>query len=248
MSDHFITPADMMTKALSLGPLPIGPQPCPVGTYCAITGQPIIAGYRVSDMVTDATAEFLDCFRGGTDGWVSDAAARCFKNADPRKGNPTARSILAFECGHGWNPLISREAAHEQGRPCWSELVRKVWPVRKGERMMAIITTDTKKRLWIRARVGTLGARTPVLCYDSALGLNSVRLLDWDAFLACLTLVEDIYSRGFDKAAIRECLVLASKAWQQTGWKLSWALEHSLAQARCHPEFLPALLIAQKKG
>ncbi len=241
------TPADFLANGLNLAPLPQAPTPLTEGTCCAITGQPIREGYSVRDMVGDATAEFLDCFRGGVHGYVSEAAARCFKNADPRKGNPTARAMLVF-ADHYYEPLINRESALVQDRPCWRDLVREVWPGRRGQQMLMILTTDTKKRLWIRARVGTLGSRTPILCYDGKLCLNEVRLVDWAALVECLEIVEAIYQLGFAKEVMRESLYLASKVAGAVGLRQTRTLEGVLRVWRERPEFKPALLIAQKEG
>lgn len=59
----YLTPADLLAEGLALPALATPPQPVPERTCCAITGQPITQGYPVADMVTGATAEFLDCFR-----------------------------------------------------------------------------------------------------------------------------------------------------------------------------------------
>ncbi len=241
------TPADLLVRGLALPPLPQEPQTVLAGTCCAITGQPITAGYPVADMVTGATAEFLDCFRGGVDGWVSEAAARCFKSADPRSGNPCARSHLVFADGTYYGPLISRESAQVQGRACWSDLVRGIWPARQGEQCLIVLTTDTKKRLWIRARVGALGSRTPVLVYDAGMALDQVRLLDWPALLDCLDLVEEVYSGGFPKQAIIDSLYGLTKAIEQVGLAQTRAWERLLNVCRPRAEFAVAVLIAQKR-
>lgn len=199
-------------------------------------------------MVTEATAEFLDCFREQIDGYVGEFTARCFKNADPRKGNPTARSVIVFEDSTAWQPLINATSAAEQGRACWSQLAREVWPTRKGQRCLIILTTDTKKRLWIRARIGALGTRTPVLVYDSKLMVNEVRLLDWPKFLECLNIVEQAYSAGFSKDSINSSLYGQTKAMAAIGLPATMRMERALAQWRGRLEFAPALLIAQKEG
>jgi hypothetical protein len=154
-----VTVADLFAAAVPLPDLD-PPAPVPAGTRCALTGAPITEGYRATDLVTIATAEFLDAFRGGTGGWVGVAGARCFRSANPRGGNPLARSWIVFEDRTAWDPLIARlefrdpktreKSAH---RPAWTDLVRQVWPARAGQRMAMILTTDTKKRLWPRARV-----------------------------------------------------------------------------------------------
>jgi len=246
--DKYLTPADLIAEGLGLSLAEgLAAEEVPVGTTCAITGQPITHGFRVADMVTDATAEFLDCFRGGVHGWVSENAARCFKNADPRRGNPTARSFLIFEDGPCYVPLINREAAKEQGRACWSDLVRGVWPEYQGRTCLAIITTDTKKRLWIRARVGALGCRTPALLYDSELALNEIRMIDWRALLDCLDLVEEVYTHGFGKEAIIENLFGGATAAKALGFLETSELERRLGAWRSRSEFPMAVLIAQKK-
>jgi hypothetical protein len=228
-----------------------------VNAICAITGQPIRRGYPVSQMVTSATAEFLDCFRGNLHGWVSESAARCFKSANPRIGNPCARPLVIFEDGAAYMPTIARDslatlpaclvqAGVDIERPCWSDLVRQLWPQRAGQRCVIILSTDTKKRLWIRARVGALGPRTPVLVYDAPTAQNAVVLLDWPALIECLGLIEEVYTIGFAKAAIRDSLYRANKVVQTIGIGETRRYERALTQCRGRAEFGPALLIAQK--
>jgi|GEM_PF-3898474 len=243
----FLTPADLLANGLRL-PMPErAPEPVPAGTCCAITGQPITAGYPVADMVTSATAEFLDCFRGGVDGWVSEAAARCFKSADPRSGNLCARSHFIIADGPAYMPLISRQAAQEQGRPCWSNLVRSVWPQYAGRQCLIMLTTNTKKRLWIRARVGALGTRTPVLCYDSGMALDQVRLVDWPSLIECLDVIEELFTAGYSTDAIGVSLYSQTKAIAQAGFAQTRRWERLLKDWRPRPEFAVALLIAQKR-
>jgi len=245
--DNYATPAEYLAVGLKLQPLSDPPFILPPNTHCAITGHPISHGYPVSAMVTSATAEFLDCFRGGVDGYVSEMAARCFKNADPKKGNPTARALLIFEDGTCFQPLISAVSAAEQVRPCWSKLVREVWPERKGQCCLILLTTDMKKRLWIRARIGALGSRTAALVYDSKLMLNEVRLLNWETLIACLDMIEGVYSLGFPKEAIQNGLYSQTKAIAAVGMAATIRLEKQLAAIRALPEFPVALLIAQKE-
>ena len=243
---NYLTPADLIAKGLKLPPLRMKPCATPPGARCAITGKPLERGYRVAEMVTGATAEFLDCFRGGVDGYVSEEAARCFKKSDPREGNPCARSFFVFEDGAAYLPLIAREAAQEQGRAAWCDLVREVWPARAGQRCLIILTTDNKKRLWIRARVGQLGARTPALCYDAATGLNEVLFLDWAAMLDCLDAVCAAYDAGFPKAAIRDSLYATGRLCQEVGLYQTRKLEQELENWRRRSEFPFAVLIAQR--
>lgn len=242
----FVSPADLLAAGLRLPPVKEPAHDLPPGSLCAITGQPIRRGYRVADMVTDATAEFLDTFRGGVHGHVSESAARCFRSANPRAGNPCARSQVAFAGGVLWQPLVNRDSARAQDRPCWSDLVRAIWRERAGQTCLLLLTTDTKKRLWPKARVGALGARTPLLIHDGDLCLSETRLLDWPALLECLDLLETVYTAGFAKPAIRHGLPTATKATAAAGLAQTLAWERALVGWRARPEFAPALLMAQR--
>lgn len=246
------TAADFLATGLRLGPVDSAPQPVPPGTVCAISGAPLTEGYPVAAMVTDATSEFLEQFRGGIHGWVSESAARCYRSANPRDrhngvANPCSRSNVVFADGTCWQPLIALPEARKQGRACWRELVREVWPSRRGERCLWVLTTDTKKRIWPAARVGVLGQRTPMMVYDpSGSNQGSVVWLDWPQLLACLDVVEAAYAVGFPKPAIRENLYSAYKIVTGAGYGAAKRLEDALAAWRGTPEFLVATLIAQR--
>lgn len=252
-----LTTPELLARGLQLPPVKepvyeLGPH-----ATCAMTGVPITHGYRVMDMVTDKTAEFLDPFGGHMSGYICDAAARCFRSANPRIGNPCARPFLGFEDvlymptlarnSVAGVPRIVAEAGIDLQRPCWADIVREVWPARAGQPALVMLTTDTKKRLWPRARVGPLGKRTPVLIYDMPTNISSLVYLDWGMMLVCLELVEHVYTLGFPKAAIRESLYSMTKAVEAIGFAGAAALERSLADWRGSPEFTMATLIAQKQ-
>ncbi len=245
MTEH-VSVADLLAAAYPLPDLTLTSVDVPPRTRCAISGQPLTRGVPVAGITTSATTEFLDQFRGGLHGYVSEAAARCYKSADPRKGNILARSLAAFAGEPGALPLIARERAVAEGRPCWSDLVRQVWPARRGQTCVLIISTDTKKRLWPRARVGALGSQTPVYYYDAPTAGNDTLYLDWPRLLACLDLVEEVYTAGYPKAAIRESLYRAGRMAQDDLVRVRpW--ERALAEWRGLPEFTVATLIAQKR-
>jgi len=246
MTDY-LTPADLIANGLHLPALPRPPVELPAGTECAITGKPITHGYPVADMVSGATAEFLDCFRGGVDGYVSEAAARCFKKSNPREGNPTSRAFVIFEDGTAYLPLISVENAVKLGRPCWTHVVREVWPARQGQCVLIILTTDMKKRLWIRARIGQLGGRTPILYYDSETAGNEVLFVDWPRLLQVLELCEEVYEAGFPKRALRDSLYVTGKIVQTVGLQKARDWERRLQPWRGASEFIVATLIAQRQ-
>ncbi len=237
-----LTVADILAHALALPPLDTPPVPAPDGAACALTGAPITHGHPLRPLMQKSTAVILDAVRGPLDGWVSDNAARCWRSSGP--GARLALGGLAFEDGAAYQGRIAMAGRDDPARGCWRDIVRAVWPPRRGQRMAWILTTDTKKRLWTSARAGALGEATPVLLCDGD-DLRSLTL-SWPRLLAALDTVENAYCRGFGKPAIRDGLL---SAWSQAQtWGLAEALawERSLAEIRETPEFTVALLLAQR--
>lgn len=258
MVEEFRSAAEMLVAGLSLPPAsdakgPVPPTACPPGTRCAISGRAITEGYPVASIVASETSEMMDCFRGGMDGWVSEPVARAFKSANPRAGNPCAKSTVVLSAGDGgvrcWQPLIARESAEKQGRACWSDLVREVWPGERGAPCLMILTTNTKRRLWPWARSGALGDRTPVLYFDNDTDGFQVLRIGWPRLIDCLDLVEEAYGAGFTKAQIRGSLYAGSAAIEalgEGGLARTRDWERALDGWRSTPEFRMAALIAQK--
>lgn len=58
------TVPDLLVRGLDLPALPKPPVETPAGTRCAMTGVEIAAGYPILSLVSNATAEYLDTFRG----------------------------------------------------------------------------------------------------------------------------------------------------------------------------------------
>jgi len=241
----YLTPAEMLVRGLGLTmPADTHAVDVPAGATCALgwCGRPIERGYAVGDITTDATNEFLDHFRGG--GYLCEPCAIAFRNASPRLGNPTAKPVLVFGDGTYYSPMIARRSAAERGRACWSDLIREVWPGRQGQAVLVILTLDFKRRLWPRARVGALGERTPVLLDEG--NTRGVVYVDWQRLIGCLDLVEEVYTAGFSKRAIRGCLLGETGALSQYGLSQALSWERGLGSWRGTPEFAIATFVAQK--
>lgn len=233
------TVPDFLVRGMGLPPLDTPPERIDDIVYDAITGVGIADGYRVRDIVPKAAGEFLDLLRGNVDGWISEATARAFR------GTWNLGNRLIFEDGTHYYPLINLKSAREQNRPCWSELVRKVWD-RCGERLLAILTTDFKKRLWPQARIGILGSATAVYLHDANLDISASVWIDWAKMLFVLDLVEDIYRAGFSKSGIVKGILSEYQTAQTVGVQAALNWERRLQTIRgCH-EFTMAIIIAQK--
>lgn len=235
---RIMTVADFLVTGLQIPPLDEPPKP--VTAVCSVTGLPITHGYPVWDIVPDSAGEFLDLLPNGVNGHISETAARAIK------GTWNLGSRIIFEDGTHYHPLIARDKKGE--RPCWSDLARQLWQERRGQSVLMILTTDPKKRVWHKARIGALGNATPVMVYDVAdSGLSSVQVIDWVVLLEILDTVEKIYSMGFSKNGIRYSLLREWSRVQAFGTRQVIDLDNQLKTLREKTEFAMAVLIAQKQ-
>lgn len=194
------TVADFLVNGMGLAALNVPPQVCEA--VCAMTGAQLTAGYPTRDALSTATGEFLDLLPCGDTGWVSENVARALK------GMWNAGSVAVFEDGAYYHPLLSAESAAKQNRPCWSRLVRELYPTRQGQRCVLIMADDYKKRVWPRAEVGTLGAHTAV--YVHAGDVSSVVYVDWERLITMLEEVEQI---------ARTCQAVLEKTWRMATYR-----------------------------
>lgn len=207
-----------------------------------ITGEQIQRGYSLWDVVPSTSGEYLDMLHGKMSGYVSENTARALC------GTWNMGSWLIFEDGSGYHPLIASNSTKRDGRPIWSSLVRDVWPKRRGQRVLCILATDVKKRVWHRARIGVLSERTDVFIFDNACHRCGVFPINWEWMIEILDFIEEIYYRSFSKASIRENLLHDLKTAHSIGLSIALELEKMLASYRGTPEFDFALTIAQKGG
>lgn len=223
---------------------PAGPDaaPCPPGTRCAVSGQPIAHGYPLRVCWPSSLSDAPEIFRGGGR-WISPAAAACLGASCAHADNRASRSLIAVAGRPGLLPMIARDSARAQDRPCWSELVRQLWRDHAGATAVLVLSTSTKRRVWPGARVGTIGATTPIYVHDDETPVSACLTVDWPALLACLDLVESIYAAGVPKATMAESVLFIGERWPLAD-RLRW--ERALRPWRARPEFIVARLIAQK--
>jgi hypothetical protein len=234
------TVSDFLAHAMVLPELKDEPVKLDDAHHCALTGTPITEGYPVGKIITGATGDTLGLMNGNVaNGYLSQTAARCFK------GIRNVGGLVAFEDGTFYKPLISRDsAAKDDNRPCWSDLVREIWPARRGQRMVCVLSTDVKKRTWTRAFVTTLGEATRVYLYDTSRFLKENVFVDWPKMLEILGFVEAIYATGFSKNDIESGLTGNYRLFLELEQAADW--ETRLVALRGTPEFKFCSIIAQK--
>jgi len=236
--------ADFLVHGMGLPALAIPPGPCEA--VCAMYGTPLTMGYPTKVALSDATGEFLDLLPAGNTGWVSENVARALK------GMWNAGSVVVFEDGAYYHPLMNAESAAKQNRPCWADLVRVIHPARTGQRGVLLLSDDYKKRVWPRAEIGTVGTHTALSVHAG--DVSGVLYVDWARLLTTLDRVE---------AIAHECQVALGKFWMQTtrralaesfweqplvrvlGAPRIAALEAEVAGLRGSPEFTVGRIIFQ---
>jgi hypothetical protein len=235
------TVSDFLVGTMNLPELKTKPQKLNGVHRCALSGASIEVGYPVGEIITGATGDTLGLMNGNVaNGYLSVPTARCFK------GIRNVGGIVAFEDGTFYKPLISRDSAEKDvARPCWSGLVREIWPVRQGQRLVCILSTDVKKRTWPRAFVTTLGETTRVYLYDSSRFLKENAFINWPEMLDVLDFVEAVYTAGFSKPDIETSLTGNHHLFLELEQAAKW--EAQLNALRGTPEFRFCSIIAQKE-
>ena len=132
----------------------------------------------------------------------------------------------------------------EGKRPTWGQALAALDPELP---RACILTTDPKKRVWPFAQVSQ-GDRLSMYLHDPSRGISGNRVLSLDGMLNTLASLEDIYALGFSKQAIERGLLGDLKRAQALGIPATVAHEGHLQSVRTTPEFLPALIIAQKES
>jgi hypothetical protein len=140
-------------------------------------------------------------------------------------------------------PLIADSEHRSAERPLWRDLLRS--PERWSQApCAAVLTTDPKKRVWPHARV-CQGDHVLLYLHDPSRGVSGNRRLHWQTLATLLARIEDAYSLGAAKAQIATSLYTPALLKMHGPARLM-ALEAQLQPARQLPEFLPALIVAQK--
>lgn len=200
---------------------------------CAMCRQP--AHYELESILSDATAELADTFRLASSA-ICDSCAACF--AQPRA---LTSNLLVFN-GVGIKPMVAQTSATQE-RPSWRDIVRTyAW----GGETVAIVTSNTKRRLWPQAVVSSFARQWRPLFVDG--DVARCLTVDVEALLTCLDFVEQIYNAGFAKGAIARSLFdgLNSKRFEEVQPDI-FLWERRLQQWRPTDEFVLALFIAQKE-
>jgi len=203
---------------------------------CAICGQRTAESVSVKSLIKSATGNIPDTFRG---------RHACLPCATAFGESRLLTGSLLILHGEGLRPMVSKESALKEGRPCWRDLI---FGMVLETSTIAVITSNTKRRLWTQAVVSTVGKTWRPLFVDGdtdrLLTVSIMRLRE------CLDLIEQVYALGFSKQVIAVSLWtgLAPKTLLVIGMERITQFESVLSAWRGTDEFILALFVAQKEA
>lgn len=171
---------------------------------------------------------------------------------EPKKWH---RGICATETGVLF-PVISIESVTED-RPLWADTLRGL----DGSPRVIVLTTDPKKRVWPFARISS-GDSVCIYFHDPhrpdrringivmkrvSFGVSCNLWISLIEFGKTLAIIESAYEAGFNKEVIRTSLFSNFNQAVAAGHRVVAGFEQSLIPIRQTPEFMPALIMAQRK-
>jgi hypothetical protein len=231
---------ERIVKAFNL-PIPEGAVSC--NSTCSITGEQIKNGFPIEKIISKDTSDIFHIFKVHS-GFISVYAAAVFRAQTVIRGN-----IMVWN-GTGIRPFVSVESATKE-RPCWSDLFKKM---ENGDEIYAIVTDESKRRLWPNAMFCNISENTKIYFngspYKGAALESRLLCLNYKKFLECLDSVEKAYEAGFSKASIFHNLLSTQnrKFIQATGIRYAKDVEKQLMKWRCTDEFVLSVFVAQKNG
>lgn len=231
--------ADVLARAFGLDTVKATATHIEHSITCSMCGNVFSeTGYHKRALIKSMTGEVSEIFNAACD-YVCPPCAACFEDSRMLTSN-----LFATVRGYGCKPMVASASATDE-RPAWRDLVRRI---ERGEQCVAIVTSNTKRRLWYRAPVSAFGSAWRVLFVDG--DTDRVLKIDATLLLDVLNCVEEIYTRGYNKHAIMHSLFSGLPAQKLNAELLPQLLRDDarLSVYRDSDELLLATFIAQKEG
>jgi hypothetical protein len=206
---------------------------------CGVCAQYTERGVHKDDVLQKTTSNVTVTFPGLTD-TMCEYCLSMWDNGKPNKFN---RALLATE-GKLYFPLIAANPEiQSEERPTWGEALRALKPE---EPRVCVLNLDFKKRVWPRAKISQ-GDALSILIHDNSRTFSDNLQCSLSRLIETLDLLEKIYTLGFSKAAMETSLMGIQKQVKAVGFNVTMALERELQELRQTPEFLPAIIVCQKR-
>lgn len=198
---------------------------------CALCGKAASRVVPLKSLLKPTASDLADTFRyQQRRAYVCEHCAACY--AEPRL---LAGSIFATP-EYGLKPTVTAQP----DRPRWLDLLDAL---AAGVECVAIMTSNTKRRLWPSAATSRYGPTwRPLFVHE---GIERLLSIDAAALRDCLALVTEIYAMpGISKTAIAASLLHSFSANLSYATLLDY--ERRLKQWRGSDELLVSLFIAQR--
>lgn len=203
-----------------------------VETVCALCGEALSRAVPLKSLLKPTASDLADTFRyQQRRAYTCEHCAACY--AEPR----LLTGSLFATCEYGIKPTVSTQPK----RVRWLDLLGVL---HVNTECVAIMTSNTKRRLWPGAVVSRYGPTWQLLFVHE----DTERLLSVDvaALHDCLALVMEVYNIAkISKAAIATTLLHTLSTGQGHAQLLDY--ERRLRQWRGSDEFLVSLFVAQKE-
>lgn len=199
---------------------------------CAVCGTHHWRTFAAAAFIRPSTGDVADIFRHGEVLCVDCAAL--FANSHFTGG------MLAI-AGNYYKPLVIAKG----DRPAWRDLIRSI-PI--GTETVAIITSNTKRRLWPNAPRSTFGPQWQV--FFAVDNVERILTVEAGRLRKCLDIVEELYNAGIAKSLLGESLMAAlpPPIIRKIGLRKVLEYEREIAPWRGTDELMIATYVAQKEN
>lgn len=164
-------------------------------SVCAITSERITEGYPTNRIISKATAGLSDLLKNDSE-YISETAGALLKASKILRGN-----LLVLN-GVGIRPMISEKSATGD-RPSWASLIKNM---AIGDKTIAIISDEFKKRLWHKSVLSEVGKSWKVFFngtpYKGGEAKSRILKIDFQKLIKLIDMIEEIYSIRFPRKSI----------------------------------------------
>ncbi len=213
-----------------------------VEDFCTTCGIRIARGVHTRHISSATFSNHATFFRGGE--YACGACAYLFEYWVKKRFANAVAWVDAEGNAQCISPLLSRQAALEQGRTSWWDALKSLEILPPHTPVVALLATDLNIRQWPHMRLctrGDFGVLLHTPDYESTGYASGFAPCSLDRILELQTFLQPILEAGYSKSRILRNLLEDAKLFaKQPHTVLAW--EKSLVEMRPNPEFLPALL------
>ena len=202
---------------------------------CATCAAPIAEGVPTTAVNNPTFSQHADFWRYGTH--VCPACAWLYGAGKGRPGN-----VLAY--GDRLEYLVISTSSVVVNKRPWLHVLPDLLTLPLDAEVVGVLTTDVKPRVWPRMVLSTVGAPT-LYVHAAEYDISAPVTLDVQRWLTLAQTIGKALDIGYTKKSVQHTLTRDYPRFIKN-LEVSRELEDTFAPVRHTPEFVPALIIAQK--